>query len=162
MNENLLQKNNVKKFINCLKYKNENLRLIQLDETARTALDASKSLKVYVGSIVKSIIFKSYNNNYYLFLVSGDKYVSTKIIKKITNTDMIKANADEVKIQTGYSIGGVPPICHNNDPKRIFIDINLGRFNKIYAAAGHSHVVFEITYDKLCIISKGEITNFVE
>ena len=29
----------------------------------------------------------------------------------------------------------------------------------IYAAAGHPYVVFGISYDKLCEITKGKITN---
>ena len=63
----------VKKFLNKF---DQNIELIVLDETARTAIDAANSLKTEVGSIVKSLLFKDNDYNYYLCLVSGDKYAS--------------------------------------------------------------------------------------
>ena len=76
--------------------------------------------------------------------------------------DVKKSSANEVKSQTGYSIGGVPPIAHINTPAQIFIDLNLKRFEKIYAAAGHPYVVFGITFEKICQITDGNVIDFVE
>ena len=73
-----------------------------------------------------------------------------------------KASAKEVKIQTGYSIGGVPPVSHNSPPSKIFIDFNLNRSNKIYAAAGHPHVVFGIKFKDIVELSEGNIEDIVE
>ena len=73
-----------------------------------------------------------------------------------------KANADECKEFTGFSIGGVSPIAHDNSPKSIFIDSNLERYEKIFAAAGHPFVVFEISYEKLCNITKGKRCDITE
>ena len=47
------------------------------------------------------------------------------------------ATADEVKIITGFTIGGVSPIGHIKKID-ILIDNSLERFNSLYAAAGHS------------------------
>ena len=71
------------------------------------------------------------------------------------------ASPEDVKSQTGYTIGGVSPVAHSNPPLNIFIDENLNRFDMIYAAAGHPYVVFEITFKKLCSITKGEVCNIV-
>ena len=78
MNEkNLLEKKTVRNVINYLQSFDPNLSLISLDTTARTAKDAAQSLKVEVGAIVKSLVFKSSKNKlYYLCLVSGDKFIS--------------------------------------------------------------------------------------
>ena len=76
--------------------------------------------------------------------------------------NVVKANADECKQVTGFSIGGVAPVAHLHTPARIFIDENLNRFNMVYAAAGHPFVVFGITYDNLCLITKAEINSIVQ
>ena len=164
MNEkNLLEKKTVKNVINYLHSFDPNVSLISLDSTARTAKDAAQSLNVDVGAIVKSLVFKSSNKNlHYLCLVSGDKFVSLKKLSLNTNDDVEKLSANEVKSQTGYSIGGVPPVAHITTPAQIFIDFSLKRFEKIYAAAGHPYVVFGITFEQICQLTKGKIIDFVE
>ena len=163
MNENYLEKKTVRTVINYLQNFDPNLSLIPLDTTARTAKDAAQSLNVEVGAIVKSLVFKPSNKNlYYLCLVSGDKFVSLKKLSLNINDDVEKASANEVKSQTGYSIGGIPPVAHVKAPAQIFIDLNLKRFEKIYVAAGHTYVVFGITFEQICQITNGNIIDFVE
>ena len=64
------------------------------------------------------------------------------------------ANADEVKKNTGFSIGGVAPVAHSRILD-VIIDKSLNRFNFVFAAAGHPNCVFKITYDQLIKITKG-------
>ena len=152
---NLLEKKTVKTVGTFLKKYDHNIKLITLDETARTAIDAAKSLNTEVGSIVKSLLFKDLENNFHLCLVSGNKFVSLEKISKIYNSLTIKANADECKKFTGFSIGGVAPVAHKNSPKSILIDTNLSNYKEIFAAAGHPYVVFGISFISLCDITKG-------
>ena len=77
---NLLEKKTVKKVESFLKKYDHNIKLIALDETARTAIDAAKSLNTEVGSIVKSLLFKDLENNFHLCLVSGNKFFSLEKI----------------------------------------------------------------------------------
>ena len=94
--------------------------MIVLDETARTAKDAASSLNKEVGAIVKSLIFKTKEtNDYYLCLVSGDKFADTNKISEFVNKKIEKANANECKEFTGFSIGGVSPVAHDNIPTQI-------------------------------------------
>ncbi len=158
----LLEKKGVVKVKNYLKKKLPNIKLIQLEDTARSALDAAKALNKEVGSIVKSLSFKDVKNNFYLCLVSGDKFLSKKKLSYLINNDVIKANADEVKKNTGFSIGGVSPVAHENEPKKIYIDKNLDNYKFIYAAAGHPHVVFEISFNELVYLTKGSVADIVE
>ena len=158
---NLLEKKNVLKVKNYLQKFDPSIKLIELNTTARTAQDAANSLKQEVGAIVKSLIFKTNNNDYYLCLVSGDKYMSEEKLTSITEKKVTKASADEVKTQTGFSIGGVSPVAHISPPTHIFIDESLKRFDIIFAAAGHPYVVFGITFENLCKITKGEISDIV-
>ena len=149
----------VKKFLNKF---DKNTELIVLDETARTAKDAARSLKTEVGSIVKSLLFKDSSYNFYLCLISGNKYASLDKISKIVGLTVKKATAEECKEFTGFSIGGVSPIAHDNKSKSIFIDKNLSKYGKVFAAAGHPYVVFGVTYYELCNITKGIENNIVE
>ena len=157
----LLKRKSVLKVKEFLKNIDDSFELIVLDETARTAEDAAKSLKKEVGAIVKSLIFKTNDNDFYLCLVSGDNYISEKKLTVIIEKKVTKASADEVKTQTGFSIGGVSPVAHISPPSLILIDENLKRFDIIFAAAGHPYVVFGITFENLCKITKGEISDIV-
>jgi Cys-tRNA(Pro) deacylase len=157
----LLNKEAVKRAEKALKNFNVLLKIIVLDSSARTALDAASSLNCEAGAIVKSLLFKA-SDNFILCLVSGDKRCSLNKLKKILNIkDVSMATPEEVKNQTGYTIGGVSPIGHLNKIN-ILIDNSLERFNNIFAAAGHPNCVFKIDFKNLQKITNGEIKNIVE
>ena len=64
------------------------------------------------------------------------------------------ASAEEVKSNTGFSIGGVAPVAYINNLE-VFIDKSISRFQHVFAAAGHPNCVFKISYDQLIKISNG-------
>ena len=157
----LLDKEPVKRAEKALQDFDRSLNVIILDETARTAVDAASSLKCEVGAIVKSLLLKT-DDCFVLSLVSGDKKCSLNKLKKITNKKNVSmASPQEVKTQTGYTIGGVSPIGHLKFIK-IFIDNSLERFSHLYAAAGHPNCVFKIDFINLQKITKGEIREIIE
>ena len=157
----LLNKEPVKRAEKCLKEFDENLSVVELENSAKTALDAANSLNCEVGAIVKSLIIKI-ENDFLLCLVSGDKRCSLNKLKKISEKKNVRmASADEVKSQTGYTIGGVSPVGHINKIQ-IFIDNSLSRFKDIFAAAGHPNVIFKINYEKLIQITKGDVKDITE
>jgi len=154
--ESILNKESVKRAEKSLKEFNPNLKVIVLEQTARTANDAATSLGCKVGAIVKSLLFKA-GENFVLCLVSGDKRCSLNKLKKTLNEkDVSMANPDEVKKITGYTIGGVSPTGHLIKTK-IFIDENLKNFSSIFAAAGHPNAVFEIDFENLKALTSGEV-----
>ena len=157
----LLNKEPVKRAEKRLKEFDENLSVVELENSAKTALDAANSLNCEVGAIVKSLLIKI-ENDFLLCLVSGDKRCSLNKLKKISEKKNVRmASADEVKSQTGYTIGGVSPIGHINKIQ-IFIDNSLSRFTDIFAAAGHPNVIFKINYEKLIQITKGDVKDITE
>ena len=110
--ENLLEKESVQRVKKILNEFDANLKVEVLNNTARTAKDAASSLNCEVGAIVKSLLLRT-DNDFILCLVSGDKRCSLNKIKRIINKkDVSMANADQVKSQTGFSIGGVSPVAH--------------------------------------------------
>ncbi len=161
MNKTLLNKEPVKRAEKCLKEFDENLSVVELIDSAKTALDAANSLNCEVGAIVKSLLIRI-ENDFLLCLVSGDKRCSLNKLKKISEKKNVRmASADEVKSQTGYTIGGVSPVGHINKIQ-IFIDNSLSRFKDIFAAAGHPNVIFKINYEKLIQITKGDVKDITE
>jgi len=158
--ENILEKESVKRVTKVLNNFDESIKVQVLNSSARTADDAALSLSCEVGAIVKSLLLKT-DDDFILCLVSGDKRCSLNKVKKITNKkDVSMADAEQVKNQTGFSIGGVSPIGHLKKIK-ILVDISLSRFEYIYAAAGHPHSIFKITYKKLINISEGKEEDIV-
>ena len=70
------------------------------------------------------------------------------------------ASADQVKKQTGFSIGGVSPVAHLEKSKTL-IDSSLSRFENLYAAAGHPNSIFKIKYQQLIKITQGKEEDIV-
>ena len=156
-----LNKEAVKRAQEALKKFNSEIKVIELEQTARTANDAANSLNTEVGSIVKSLLFRN-EGNFLLCLVSGDKRCSLNKLKKIFNSkDLSMASPDEVKDQTGYTIGGVSPVGHKNKLE-ILVDESLNRFKNLYAAAGHPNCIFKINFDELLNLTNGKVKDIVE
>ena len=159
--ENLLDKETIKRVQEFIAQFDPKLKVLLLDTTARTAKDAAESLGCEVGTIVKSLVFKA-DDTFLICLVAGDKRCSLNKLKKIIRKkDVCMANADEVKSNTGFSIGGVPPIAHLKK-LNILIDQSLGRFESVFAAAGHPNSIFKIKYNQLVQLTKGEVKEIAE
>ena len=157
----LLDKEPVKRAEKFLKNFNQSLEVIVLENSARTAQDAATALVCDVGAIVKSLLFRT-ENTFILCLVAGDKRCSLNKLKKIKDKkDISMASPEEVKRQTGYTIGGVSPVGHLEDIE-IVIDNSLERFNELFAAAGHPNCVFKINYNDIQKITNGKVEDIIE
>ena len=157
----LLDKEPVKRVERHLKEFDQTLGVIVLENSARTAQDAATALDCNVGAIVKSLLFKT-EDAFILCLVAGDKRCSLSKIKKIKNKkDISMASPENVKTQTGYTIGGDSPVGHLNKIE-IFIDNSLERFNELFAAAGHPNCVFKINFKNIQKITNGKVEDIIE
>ena len=157
----LLDKEPVKRAEKFLKGFDQSLEVIILENSARTAQDAAKALDCNVGAIVKSLLFRA-GDDFILCLVAGDKRCSLNKLKKFKDKkDISMASPEEVKTQTGYTIGGVSPIGHLNKIE-IIIDKSLERFNQLFAAAGHPNCVFKINFKDIQKITNGKVEDIIE
>ena len=157
----LLSKEPVKRVEVSLKKLDPNLQIIVLQKTARTAKDAASSLNCELGAIVKSLVFRA-ENNFVICLIAGDKRCALNKLKNILDKkDVSMANAEEVKENTGFTIGGVSPTGHLKR-LNIIVDKSLSRFEYIYAAAGHPDCVFKITYSELIKLTNGKEKEVIE
>ena len=152
--ENLLDKEPVQRVVKALSNFDNSLKVEALNSSARTAKEAATSLNCEVGAIVKSLLLRT-EGNFILCLVAGDKRCSLNKVKKILNMkDVSMADAEQVKNQTGFSIGGVSPVAHLNKIK-ILIDSSFSRYENVYAAAGHPNSIFKISYKQLIKLTEG-------
>ena len=157
----LLDKEPVKRAEKFLKNFDQSLEVIVLENSARTAQDAATALACDVGAIVKSLLFKA-ENTFILCLVAGDKRSSLNKLKKVKDKkDISMASPEEVKTQTGYTIGGVSPVGHL-ERIEIMIDNSLERFNELFAAAGHPNCVFKTNYNDIQKITNGKVEDIIE
>ena len=159
--EDFLNKEPVKRVQEFITKFDSKLKVMILNTTARTANDAATSLKCEVGAIVKSLVFRA-DNTFLICLVAGDKRCSLNKLKKVIGKkDVCMANADEVKANTGFSIGGVAPIAHLKQ-LNVLIDQSLSRFQNVFGAAGHPNSIFKIEYNQLVQMSRGEVKEITE
>ncbi len=131
-----------------------------LDEAARTAQEAADGLGVQLGQIAKSVVFRRKQDDVAVLVVtSGDRRVDEKKVSALVGK-VGRADADFVKAQTGFTIGGVSPVAHLNPPVTL-LDQDLWRFEQIWAAAGHPHGVFQLQPDDLKHLTGAPVADVV-
>ncbi len=137
------------------------LKITILDNTARTAKDAANALNCEIGAIVKSLLLKA-DDEFVLCLIPGDKKCSLNKLKKaIFKKDVCMADADQVKENTGFSIGGVSPVGHLKKIE-VLVDKTFDRFKDVFAAAGHPNSIFKISNIDLLKITNGKTLDISE
>lgn len=133
------------------------LQVVELPDSARTAVEAAQAIGCTVGQIAKSLIFKTkVTGRPVLVIASGANRVDEKRISRLVDEKIGKADADFVRQQTGFSIGGVSPVGHVQE-LATFIDEDLLKHDEIWAAAGTPHAVFRITGDDLVRATGGKV-----
>jgi prolyl-tRNA editing enzyme YbaK/EbsC (Cys-tRNA(Pro) deacylase) len=134
---------------------------VMLDGAARTAQEAADALGVQLGQIAKSVIFKRKEDGVAVLVVtSGDRRVDEKKVSALVGK-IGRADADFVKAQTGFSIGGVSPVAHLRPPVTL-LDADLWRFDVVWAAAGHPHAVFQMQPDDLQRLAAAPVVDVVQ
>ena len=140
-----------------LKFHGVTCQVVEMKQTTRTAQDAADAVGCRVGQIAKSLVFTGKKSKQpVLVIASGPNRVNEKKIRQHISEPLSMAKAEFVREQTGFAIGGVPPIGHLN-PLKTFIDEDLLQFEEIWAAAGTPHAVFKLTPDELKEITGGEV-----
>lgn len=133
------------------------MRVVELPASTRTAVDAAKAIGCEVAQIAKSLVFRgSESGDPYLVIASGTNRVDEAMLAVAAGERVAKASADFVRQRTGFAIGGVPPVAHDNH-LRTFIDETLLQFDRIWAAAGTPNAVFELSPSDLPKLTGGRI-----
>lgn len=129
-------------------------RVIMLSESAKTAQLAADQLGCEVGAIANSLVF-SCAGEPLLIMTSGAHRVDLELVATLLGRGPItRANPEMVRTATGQAIGGVAP-CGHPAPVETLIDVDLARYSTLWAAAGHPHTVFPLTYSDLVRLTGG-------
>jgi prolyl-tRNA editing enzyme YbaK/EbsC (Cys-tRNA(Pro) deacylase) len=122
-----------------------NSAVVEFEQPTRTSAEAAAAIGCTVAEIAKSVVFRTKASNQAVVVVaSGDNRVCEEKVAGLVGEKLGRANADFVRESTGFVIGGVPPLGHAN-PIRMFLDVDLQRFQTIWAAAGTPFSVFPLT-----------------
>ncbi len=127
-----------------------------LSDSARTAAEAAAALGIEVGQIASSLIFKLPDGSPLLVITSGRHRVDTDLVANNLGIEKLgRVDADYVKEQSGFSIGGVAPIGWVS-PATILIDEALNDYEVVWAAAGHPHAVYPTSFAELLAITSAQ------
>lgn len=127
-----------------------------LADSARTAAEAASALGIEVGQIASSLIFKLPDGSPLLVITSGRHRVDTDLVARNLGIEKLgRVDADYVKENSGFSIGGVAPLGWLS-PATILIDQALNEYDIVWAAAGHPHAVYPTTFAELVKVTSAQ------
>lgn len=128
-------------------------QVLEFEAETRTAADAAAAIGCQVAQIAKSLVFRTaVTKRPVLVAASGPNRVDEKTVADIVGEKIERADAGFVREKTGFSIGGIPPVCHVEPPVTV-LDQDLRAFETIWAAAGTPHAVFALSPDQLAALT---------
>ena len=134
-------------------------RVFELPHPVRTAADAAAAVGCDVRQIAKSLIFMTkHSKRPVLVVTSGANRVNEDTMATLVGEPLARATASFVREQTGFAIGGVPPLGHSQRLET-FLDLDLMSLEEIWAAAGHPNALFRVTPEELLQMSGARVVS---
>ena len=134
-------------------------RVLELPAGTRTAAEAARAIGCLVSQIAKSIVFRAAQSGRPVLVVaSGSHRVNEAVVANLLGEPVQKASPDFVRENTGFAIGGVPPVAHHRPPVT-FVDAHLLSLSTIWAAAGTPTTVFALTPEELIRLTGGQVAD---
>ncbi|HAJ34606.1 MAG TPA: hypothetical protein DCL15_02765 [Chloroflexi bacterium] len=134
-------------------------QVIELADSTRTAAEAAAAVGCAVEQIAKSLVFVGRSSGTAILVIaSGGNRVDERKVSALLGEKISRADAEFVRAQSGFVIGGVPPIGHVQ-PLRTLIDADLLTYAEIWAAAGHPHAVFRLKPVELVQMTGGAVAD---
>lgn len=149
-----------RKFVEAAAARGIEIQVVEHQESTRSAQEAAEAIGCEVAQIVKSLCF-TVAEQPVIALLSGVNQLSVAKLSQLRGVgkrQVRRANADDVKAATGYSIGGVPPFGHLT-PLPIYVDQDLTAFDVVWAAAGTPNAVFAISPQSLTAACGGQLAD---
>ena len=135
---------------------------VEMPDQTRTAAQAAAAVGCHIDQICKSIIFAGgTTGSCLLFLTAGGNQVDVHLASALAEEPLGRADAAQVRAQTGFAIGGVAPIGHLA-PIRAFWDPRLNDCDTVWAAAGTPRHVFPIAPSTLQDLARAETAKFIQ
>jgi prolyl-tRNA editing enzyme YbaK/EbsC (Cys-tRNA(Pro) deacylase) len=130
--------------------------IVILPDSTRTAKEAAAAVGCEVAQIVKSLVFRGTTSGRPVLVIAcGANRVDEIAVGTLIGEPIGKADAEFVRANTGFAIGGVAPIGHAVVPVTL-VDEDLLSFESIWAAAGTPNAVFCLTPAELMAMTGGQ------
>jgi prolyl-tRNA editing enzyme YbaK/EbsC (Cys-tRNA(Pro) deacylase) len=135
----------------------------EFPDGTKTAADAAEAVGCSVEQIASGIVLSA-DGDLVVSVTSGANRADESKIAERVGVDpaaVSMADADEIKATLGWSIGGVPPFCHETAVP-VFIDETLLAFEEVWAAAGTPESVFPIAPETLAALADATAADVAE
>ena len=127
----------------------------ELDASTRTAPEAAAAVGCELGAIVKSLVFRGHDTGVaVLALVRGSERADEEAVSALAGDRIERASPQFVREETGFAIGGVPPLGHGLTP---LVDEGLLAYDEVWAAAGTPRALFGIAPQRLVEVTGGRV-----
>jgi prolyl-tRNA editing enzyme YbaK/EbsC (Cys-tRNA(Pro) deacylase) len=136
-------------------------QVVEFEHSTRSAADAAKAIGCEVRQIAKSLVFRQADERPVLIIACGDNRVDEQKAAAVIDNVLYRADADFVKSNSGFSIGGVAPVGHRVPPI-VILDHHLENLDIIWAAAGTPNSVFCLTPKQLAGLTHGTFEDIAE
>ena len=138
----------------------ERVEIVEAPAETRTAEQAAACAGCLTDQIAKSIIFRGEASGHIvLFITAGGNRVDPAKAGAAAGQPLGRADADQVRAETGFAIGGVAPIGHLS-PVPSFLDPRLLDFDRVWAAAGTPRHIFAIAPRRLLDLTGAQVADF--
>lgn len=139
-----------------------NLKVVEFDQSTKTAADAAAAVGCNIAQIAKSIMFKAAaSGRAVLVIASGINRIDEKKIRSLLGEEIERADAEFVRERTGFAIGGVPPVGHVT-PAVVFVDEDLKQYPTLWAAGGTPNAVYETGFNQLVALAGGTVADIAK
>jgi len=136
--------------------------IIEMPSSTRSAAEAASSVGCELDQIVKSILFLGMETNrLVLFLTAGGNRIDPDAAGQCAGQSLGRADADRIRQETGFAIGGVSPFGHLA-PIQSFLDPRLMEFDLVWAAAGTPRHVFSLRPQDLLQATGADLADFTD
>lgn len=121
-------------------------RVVELDKSSATVMDAAIALKCDPKVIAKSLTF--FAPEPIMVVTAGDVRIDNNKFKKEFGIKASMIPIEEVEQIVGQRVGGVCPFAVNKEVK-IYLDDSLKRFDYVYPACGSPNSAIKISVFEL-------------
>lgn len=122
-------------------------RVREFEQSSATVELAAEALGCEPALIAKSLTF-SVNGEPVMILAAGDTKIDNPKYKARFGTKAKMLSAEEVDRLIGHAVGGVCPFGIN-DGVRVFLDVSLKRFERVFPACGGGNTAVELSIEEL-------------
>ncbi len=136
---------------------NLDIHIRYFENSTATSQLAADEIGCQLGQIAKSICF-IVDDKPIVVIASGDQRVDDRKVAALLGVSrkQVKFASPEQCIELiGYAPGGVPPLAHRTQPRAVYLDDSLKRYQQIYPAGGASNAIFGVPLDHLETITGG-------